>query len=299
MGKKIEFDKLNDEELVEILQKNYDRESPTFRVLFKRSTKKLYRFLISKGYSKYDSEDILQDYFGSYIEKDSLSHYERAIHSFNSDYSSKFINYIKRILILRLITRKYKVDQEKNVVSTSINKIIGEENTEIGDFYGKEDFNFNLFALEEIKRIVINHIFELESKNHKLAVICKLCLPFKITVAEIAEILEINERTLSTYIYRGIKSLGKKINTDPRLKNLSYENDILKFIELRLLHVDRKVLNELFNDDKILKIFENLLYNGKSIEELSEIFCIDIVEIKKIIKKGILKLISNKEYLLQ
>ncbi|MFW5891306.1 MAG: hypothetical protein ACOCUI_03725, partial [bacterium] len=110
--------------------------------------------------------------------------------------------------------------------------------------------------------------------------------------------LEVNDRTLATYIYRGIESLSKKIKEDPRLKNLSYENEISKFIELRLLHLSRDSLKEMFDNKKTIDIFEKLLYEGKSIEEISEILCIDIVNIKKIVKKGIFMLINEKKFLL-
>lgn len=290
---------MKDEELVELLQHNFDRESRPFKILFKRCTKKLYTFLINKGYSKYDSEDVLMDYFGSYSEGNLSSQYEKAIHSFDPKYSCKFVNYIKRILILRMISRNYKVKQERSVISESVNKEIGDrKGTEKIDFVGQDDLNLNNIILEEIKENVITHIYEIENENQKLAVICKLCLPFKITVSEIAEILEIKERTLSTYLYRGIENLSKKIEADPKLKNLSYEDDILKFIDMRLLHLNRSAIHELFDNEQTIKIFEKLLYEGKSIEEISEIVCINILGIKKIVKEGILKLISNKKYLL-
>ncbi len=298
MNKK-SIDKIKDEELVTILQDNFDSSSKEFQTLFKRCTKKLYIFLTRKGYSKYDSEDILQDYFGSYGGEDPYSHFEKAILSFDPSYGSKFINYIKRILILRLISRGYQEEKEKNVISGSINQIVGDDNTERLDFIGKEYDDINDIFLEEIRRIMINHIFSIKNENHKLAVICRLCLPFKITVSEISEILEINERTLSTYIYRGIDDLAKIVEEDRRLKNLSYEEDISKFIERRLLHIKRDTIKNTFSDKKIQKIFDNLFYKGKSIEEISEELCIDIIELKKVIKKGIKKLIGDKDFLLK
>jgi len=287
-----------DEELVKILQENFDKESDSFRILFKRCTKKLYTFLINKGYSQQDSEDILQDYFSSYIDENSQSNYEKAILRFDPSYGGKFINYVKRILILRLISRNTKLEQERNIISSSLNDYITTENIEKGILVGQEDTDLNNFILEEIKKIVISHIFEIDNETYKLAIICRLCLPFRITVSEIADVLEVNERTLSTSLYRGIEVLSKKLKNDLRLKNLSYEDDISKFIEHRLLHINKNTFESIFNDKKITFIFEKLLYEGKSIEELSEISCINIVEIKKILKEGIFKLISDKNNLL-
>jgi hypothetical protein len=297
--RKDNLDKLKDEELVSILQKNFNNSSLEFEVLFKRCTKRLYTFLTRKGYSKYDSEDILQDYFGSYGGDDIYSHFEKAIMSFDSSYGGRFINYIKRILLLRLISKKYHDDKEKSIIGGSINQVVGDDSTEIIDFIGKEYNDINEIFLEEIRRIIVSHIFSIDNENHKLAVICRLCLPFKITVSEISEILEINERTLSTYIYRGIDELANIVDGDNRLKNLSYENDISKFIERRLLHIKKDTIDETFSDPNTRKIFDFLFYQGKNIEEISEELCIDIIELKKKIKNGIMKLISDRKYLLK
>lgn len=298
---KNKLENLKDEDLVMELQEDFDRDSIIFKTLFKRCSKKLYKFLIRKGFSKFDSEDLLQDYFSSYNKTDSLSDFEKAVKSFDPSYKGKFVNYIKRILVLRLITKKQQIKTEKSVVVDSINNKInnGDDSTDKSYFVGKEDSSLNSFILDEMKKIIINHIFEIENEKYKTALICRLCLPFKLPVSEIAEILEINERSLATYIYRGIKQLSIKITNDDKLKNLDYNKEISKFIEYRLLHLNKSALNQVFTDNRVIEIFEKLLYEGKSIEELSKILCINIIELKKIIREGIFKLINDKKSLLQ
>lgn len=275
------------EDLVKQYQKNQNKES--FNELFTICHKYMLKFLLGKRLHLEDAEDLLQEYF--------FKEFEKSILTYRLDSKRPFLNYVKQIVIYRFYShqkkRKVKLEHEINFDDT-IEKIsiIPEQ---IQEF---EEESIVALAKAEIKEFFKDLVLNIENENHRNAIILRLCLPIRLTNEEIGEILDCNQASYGTWVYRGILELQSKIVEMKDKLPLNLEG-MLKFIKGDSFSFKADILEHL-NDDKRRKIIFEFFFSHRNYSQLSQSYKISEEDVKLEIREGLFELITllNKRELL-
>ncbi|MGO1369910.1 MAG: RNA polymerase sigma factor [Senegalia sp. (in: firmicutes)] len=161
--------------------------------LYKSKSKMIYRYLIKRGCSKEEAEDIMQDSFVKAIEYIDIVDIQK-FHSWLFTVSiNNYNNYIKRKNIIKEINLEdkffYNIVKDKNNVEETI--------------------------IQEVDSIKIKEILNNLKEIYKTLLILKYDMD--LSYKEIGEILDMKENTVKIYLYRA-RNKFKKIWRDKNEK---------------------------------------------------------------------------------
>ncbi len=274
---------LSIEELVRKVKKNKsDKES--FNELFTRCSKLLLAFLIKKNFSYEDSEDLLQEYF--------ISDFDKAIEKYKETYNKKFINYIKRILILRAISyTQSKKNPEINHLESFYNE--HDFQKEVNNFENFNTYNIDTKPLKsELREFFKEVIYKIENENHRNALLFMICVPFNIGEKEAAELFDIKVSTFGTWIRRGVLDLKRIVQEENEKYNFDF-NSLISLLKNETFFIDKQTINEIENQE-IKNILIELINKRKSFKSLKKTYEFDN-EIKKKLFNYFCKIFNKQE----
>ncbi|MGO3169206.1 RNA polymerase sigma factor, partial [Senegalia sp. (in: firmicutes)] len=153
--------------------------------LYKSKSKMIYRYLIKRGCSKEEAEDIMQDSFVKAIEYIDIVDIQK-FHSWLFTVSiNNYNNYIKRKNIIKEINLEdkffYNIVKDKNNVEETI--------------------------IQEVDSIKIKEILNNLKEIYKTLLILKYDMD--LSYKEIGEILDMKENTVKIYLYRARNKFKK------------------------------------------------------------------------------------------
>lgn len=235
--------------------------------------KKCSSYLLRKGCNKEDTEDILQDYFS----KD----FHTSLNRFNPGRSS-FSGYVNNIVLLRYITHIKKLKNRRELF------LVDEEyNNKIELSYIQNQSYLNYSEIEKNLKILI---YSIPNINHRKTIILKYFLPVNLSTKDMVYFLDCpSERTLGSWIYRGIQNIKVKAKLLNLIPNLFDMDDILDYTKNGIVTFIKPGL-------EILSPFENksleMLFSHKTITEIAHFFNMTEKETYHLLKTSLNKMLD-------
>lgn len=273
------FQDINIEELVDEYKKTASDE--VFRKLFTACHRDMLKFLLNKKSSIEDAEDVLQDYFSR--------DFEKAIQKFDRS-QQKFINYIKQMVLMRYFSsyKRTRKRRDRNINSFDDPKNDGFKNIH---YTKSDDLNAMLSLMKnEIRDFFRDIVLSIKKEEHRNAIILKLCLPFKLSVVEIAKILDCDHNLFSTWVYRAVMELKEKIIESKKAIPFDLE-DIQHFAKQESFALKQDVIDNI-QDKELRNILELFFFSKKSIDDISSQLNKPVEDVKILLRTGIFNILS-------